>query len=445
MRTSLYLLAVVIAVAACGEVKGVKLDAKPLDASVDAVDADLTGMATVVTQTHFPGGTAVGTLVGNIDYVSLLPNGMVHDMGKTDTSGHASVKVYPGGSVTVIYRHTADVGADLVTYMGVKPNDSLTFGQFWMLPYSTTSLGTMTISWPAYTGAAGLNYYYACGPCGCIYAPSTATSITLNELAYCDHEPMNFLGIAFNSSGQVLGMSYSFVNFQNGASAGLNGWQNASTATATFTGLPPEIVTATEYFYLISNGGQTNYAYGISGAPTGGALTESFPWVPTGERTESMAVLSRQGNYQPQRVMDSLNQLTVTIDSPPLPPWVDNQGGVTSSVDRKVTWLQSGPATHSANTVQMAWQHNISGNPVPFTWSFVVPPDVTEFDFPKLPAIFDDTQPKPEDYVNASVRALTIPSASSYDSARQLPEAQLMCPDCAVRLNLLPRVIQSGY
>src|SRR6185369_16138682 len=115
----------ILALCACGKVNS----NTPVDA--DLTDADLTGMLNVGTQTRFfvSGGPAVGAAQANVDVVSLRTNDTVADMVQTDASGHASLKVYPGGSITAIYQHPADMGADLVTYFGVQPNDVLTFGQ----------------------------------------------------------------------------------------------------------------------------------------------------------------------------------------------------------------------------------------------------------------------------------------------------------------------------
>jgi hypothetical protein len=451
VRISLYLLAVLFA-AACGEVKGAQLDAKPADAKApDAPDADLTGMATVITQTHFGGGTGVGTLLGNVDVVSVLPNGMVHDQGKTDSSGHMSIKVYPGGSVTAIYRHTADTGADLVTFLGAKPSDTLTFGKYWQPPSGNT-LGAMTMSWPAVSGATA----YQIGiPCGVYYVGNVTSYASFNEYPQCDREPMGVIGVAANSTGQVVAMSYTFITFTANSNQPLTTfWQTASSATATVTGLPPEVTNASESFSIVTNNGTQNYSFGTSAAPTGGAVTFTFPWVNTGERSVSQLQLQRGYSYATTSIFDALNSLTVTVANPDLPPWLTADPFIgfypevlANAAARKVEWLPAGPTNHTGNVVITSWSHTIGGTPTPFTWTFITPPDVTSFDLPKLPAIFDDAQPHPEDAMSAlQTAALQIPSITNgYDGLRALPEAELTCPACAVRLNLIPRVIVSGY
>src|SRR5512140_1647222 len=128
-----------LVVCACGKVN----NDTPADANL--IDADETGMLSVATQSRFfAGGTAVGAAQPSVDVVSVRPNNTLADMAQTDAGGHASLKVYPGGSVTAIYPHPAamDMGADLVTYFGVKPDDVLTFGQRFS-PNTSNNLGAM--------------------------------------------------------------------------------------------------------------------------------------------------------------------------------------------------------------------------------------------------------------------------------------------------------------
>jgi hypothetical protein len=409
----------------------------------DLTDADLTGNLTVTTQTYFAGGGAIGAAQGMVDIVSLRPNETVADMLQTDASGHATVKAYPGGSVTAIYRHTADAGADLVTYMGVKPNDSLTFGKFWN-SNDNTSLGSMTLSWPAYSG---VSYYAIVTPCG--YFTSTVQSYSgFTEYNYCHHTPMGVITAAFVNSGgnTVIGaMSYTVVNFTAGGTQALNGWVAAGNGTANITGLPPEVTNVGVYFTAIANGGQPGgsmFETYQGGQPTGGAATLTMPWANVGQRTFSQVYMYRQGQFSQMSVMDSLMTPTTTIASPELPPWVS--GVIGSIPGRMMTWFPIGTTNQDGNVVQVGWSHMMGTTYSPFTWTFITPPEVSAFAFPKLPATFDDAQPHPEDNVNNyQVRLLKIPSMPGYDAFRGLPSAQVICPECTVEEGLIQRIIAS--
>jgi hypothetical protein len=431
-----------LAAAACGVVKG----NGPADAAktpdADLRDADLTGTAAVITQTHVPGGAAAGMSQANVDVVSLLPNGMVHDQITTDATGHGSIKVYPGGSVTAIYRHTLDMGADLVTFTSVKPNDTLTFGKTFG-PATSTSLGSETFTWPAPGGATqDINIFWPCGGFG--FAPTT-TSGSFPESDACNHSPMGVQGVAltFNPTFAVVAMSFSQFNFTANASQGLNGWITATNGTANLSGLDPLITNATFQLTTVANGGNQLFSIGTSAAPTGGSATITQPWVAVGERTLSTVFLTRLGPFFSQRVLDALTTINTTINTPPLPPWLPNNF-LSSAAARMVVWLPVGSATHDGNVVQTNWNHTTAGVTSQFAWNFITPPDTSTIVLPTLPALFSDTQPHPEDFMGTRIDLVRIPSISGYDAFRAIPEAQLTCLDCAVRSNLIPRVIISG-
>jgi len=133
---------------ACGSVSA---PAKPDAVTPDVVtiDAPAPGPVTVTTQTRFTGGLPPGAALGNVTVVAVRPDGTLADTQVTDgTSGMATLNAYDGDSVTALYPHTTDAGADLTTFMGVKHGDSLTFGLKFNPSGTNNSLGTMTINWP---------------------------------------------------------------------------------------------------------------------------------------------------------------------------------------------------------------------------------------------------------------------------------------------------------
>ena len=109
---------VTFAALGCGAVPNMGLpDAKDRDSGPDA---DASGTANVVTNTHTLGFGKVGAAQPNVPVISNLANGDVFDMQMTDSTGKATIKVYPGGSVTAIYAHLApDTATDFGTFFGV--------------------------------------------------------------------------------------------------------------------------------------------------------------------------------------------------------------------------------------------------------------------------------------------------------------------------------------
>jgi hypothetical protein len=424
-----------VLLAACGSVKGSDTDAP-------GPDADLGGDATVVTEAALFGGT-VGAPVGDIDIISTLPNNTVLAMAKTGPSGSATIRVYPGGMVTAVYRHTIDMGADLITWVGVKPGDTLTFGSrlFSTSGQMSTSIGSTTYSWPAQPNATAYNIATSCVQTG-VGAPTT--SLVSTEYSTCHKEPMDVLFAAFNGSGITHFSFRSNVPFTNGGSVATGGWSPAQTATINITGLPPEVTSVSGFFSTILDGNTSiTFAGGSNGTPTGGAFSGTFPWHGTGERTVGQVSLGRTG-FSPMRILDSFgaSTLTQTVATPTLTPWVQGSVVASSALGMASWFLVSEAASvHDGQLLRATWSHTISGTAHPHQWSFIVPPDQTSLTFPKLPAQFSENLPFPQDFLNASLRVYDIGSVTGYDMVRALPSSTIMCLDCAVRAGDLQRVV----
>jgi hypothetical protein len=427
--------------AACGQVKGTQsTDATPADSSNDA---DLTGTLVVVTQTHVQGGGTVGDPAPAIQILAFRPNGTVSDTQKTDSAGHATVSVFPGGTVTAIYPHVLDTGADLVTYGGVKPGDTLTFGQRFTSGTST-SLGTITLNWPT----LGAQFYDVFTPCGGFGAGSGLT-ITLSAQDSCNHSPYEMLFLAFNSADVIIGWgTLSPSTFTPGATLTMPGWQNPANTTLTLTGLPPEVTNLNFQRETIANGGEDLFGTGSNGSPTGGAFTGMTVIAPTGEGSLGQLGLERQGEFDETLLLDHLasNATTWTVADAPLTPWMSNF--VVNAPTRSLEWFPiktTGASTMDGVVATLEWQHQtmVSGTTtsIPFTWNVIMPPEVTAFDLPTLPAPFDVDLPQPEDFMGGTIRLLEIPSSTGYDAFRAVPERNLVCPECAVRSGEIARIV----
>ena len=429
-------------VCACGKVN----NDTPADANL--IDADETGMLSVVTQARFfAGGAAVGAAQPSVDVVSVRPNNTLADMAQTDASGHASLKIYPGGSVTAIYPHPAatDMGADLVTYFGVKPDDVLTFGQRF-LPNTSTNLGAMTFTYPA---VAAASTYFVYGPCGSAGVSAGTLSLTMTEFTSCHHEPMDIIYIARDAAGQVINYNYVTVPFQAGTNRAITSWAAAKTAMISVTGLPAEVQNLSATFFNVGNIGSSDeemYGFSVSGQATGGAYTNSFAWGPTGVRTEARLTMSRPGTYRTMQLVDALQSsaTTWTVASPMLPPWL--QTFTASIAEQMGIMYLVGDGPYDAATFRITWTHVVGSTNTPFVWTFILPPQMTTFTFPKLPAQFAAYLPQPQDTFSTQAHVIEIPSVMSYDALRAIPEKSLICPgtfvpDCAVRNNEFQRVI----
>ena len=165
--------------------------------------------------------------------------------------------------------------------------------------------------------------------------------------------------------------------------------------------------------------------------------------VPTGDRTVGQVTLSRPG-FNGMYIFDQFapNNLTQTIASPTLPPWVQGSVSVSSAV-RAASWFTvAGPgAVSDGQMLRMSWSHNIGGTFYPHTWYVMLPPGRNTFSFPEFPPAFVDNTPQPQDSMGASIRSFDVSSATSYDMLRTLSSAVPMCLECALYAGEAQRVV----
>jgi hypothetical protein len=423
--------------AGCGKVNDTP---PPVDGST--IDADQSGNATIVTQAALFGGT-IGAKVSDIDIVSMLPNNMVLATAKTDANGSATIKVYPGGSVTAIYKHVAtiDPGADLITWAGVKPGDTLTFGSrvFSTAGQTSTTLGTQTYSWPAFTGASSYDVFTSCTGIG-----TAATSVVGSESSLCHREPMDVLYGAFGAGGLIAYNFRSNVPFANGGSVAIGGWSPVATGSISVTGLPAEITSVSGNFRtILDSNDEVSLGGSYNGTPTGGAFSGTFNWHPTGERSVGLLSLNRNG-FSAMHVYDSFSAstLTQTVAAPSLTPWLQSSPTASAAL-RTANWflVPEASSVYDGQVLHLNWNHTVAAMNVPFQWSIILPPGPTAIDLPALPAQFNDSLPATEDFLSAQIRVFDIQSATGYDQIRAMPSANIMCLDCAVRAGDLQRIV----
>ena len=439
---------------ACGSSKDDQpIDADPgPDADVDA-NVDPSGDATVSTKAGVT-GQPVGMAIADVELISTLPNGDMLATGKTDASGNATIKVYPGGTVTAVYRHTGtDMGADLFTFVGVEPGDKLDFGQKLLFNGTGTNIGSQTYTWPTSPNGAvaGYRVLTACST-NLVLAPNT-TSPPLAEFSLCNKTPMRIVYAATTPSPATLANCGSrVVTFSAGATVGLPAWSNAVTASGNLSGLPASVTNVNVGMRVVLNdASEISLAGGgpISGAPTGGAFTGNFQWCPdVGERTSARVDL-RRPNSGVITVLDALpaSATSVTVSSPVVPPWVEPEF-MTSTEMRSASWkfADEGTNAHDAVYLQLQYQQQINNMSFLGRWHVVMPPGTQSVNLPKLPAAFDDFQAKPGvTLMFGRIYAIEVPTLTRYSELRALGMGFATCPDCAVRANEVQRVITSGF
>jgi hypothetical protein len=429
----------------CGSVKD---SGGPVDAAVDVVtvDADTSGNATVVTEAALFGGT-IGANVGDIDIISMLPNNTVLEMKKTDSGGNTTIKVFPGGTVTAVYKHTIDMGADLVTWVGVKPGDTLTFGSrnFSTQGQTNNNLGTQNYTWVA---QAGVTQYIIASSSNAAGFGAAATSGGMAEFSINHRDPMDVLFIGGDNTGVTHFTFRSNQAFSTITPITIGGWSVAPNVTVNITGLPPEITNLGGNWATVLDGfSEQAFFGGFNGNPTGGAFTGMFKFHTTGDRTLGRVQMSRTGGFQSMQVVDqfSAGTTTQTVAAPMLTPWL--QGSVAaSSALRMASWFMVPDATsvHDGVVLRAQWNHVVSATNNFHQWHIIMPPNTQSVVFPKLPAQFNDNQPAAVDSMSVQVKLFDISTVSNYDALRALPSRNIMCTDCALRGGDFTRVVSTG-
>lgn len=129
-----------------------------------------------------------------------------------------------------------------------------------------------------------------------------------------------------------------------------------------------------------------------------------------------------------------------------LPPWVEGTALV-SAYRRQIQWVLANDGTNAHDAVYLALFFQQQANPNGFAeWHIVMPPNTQSVDLPKLPPEFDDLQPTLElGFGLDRLVAIEVPSVSSYDELRAMSFGFVICPECAIRANEVPRVITSGF
>jgi hypothetical protein len=412
------------------------------DAAIDSnIDADLTAPLTVITLARFQNTVPDGMPVANIEIIALRPDGSQSDDVKTDTTGMAQVKVYPGGSVTALYPHPSDPGADLTTYMGVKPGDTITFGQQ-VYPTMSTTLGNFTLTWPNVAVGEDYSVITSCYYC----STGTGLGCTVTEYNTCHQEPMDILYLGYSPSVGAYTYSAfaSAVPFTSGGSKSLNAWSAMGTGSMAITGIPSEVtnVYAANYDFV---GNDIAFSTGYSSAPSNGQYTTpSYAWPSAGQgtRNSEQVQLTRPGPYTTMAINETSmgNTPTYTLNISALPPWLTTNYTV-SGPAQMATWYAIGEGPTNGTALRVYWSHPNGAN---YTWSFLVPPKVNAITFPKLPANIEMNAPALDDNLNiVYLRIFNIPELASYDDVRKVPERHFQQLDYAVRLGLFKSVIMN--
>jgi hypothetical protein len=241
----------------------------------------------------------------------------------------------------------------------------------------------------------------------------------------------------------------SIAQFTAGSIVSLPGWSAPTNFTSTFTGLPKES-TGLQFTISQIGAGAQLFETGLVGTATNDAFSSTLLWAPVGDRTFAQLTLQRN-QYPPILVDDSLPSFsslwTVTPDTK-YPPWLAGQlvsGPAHAVAYFPVTTTQA--STFDAALMQMSWTRTvITGGTMTFdtyNWTVISPPELTAYNLPELPDPFAIDMPTQDDAAFGTIRLLEIPTVNDYASLEAIGERDLVCPECAVREGVFPRILTS--
>ncbi len=434
------------AVSACGKVDAFT-DAGTIDSTVvDSVvelDARNTGNVTVTAHARNVAGSLPGDLIADVQVFVVQPDGTLGDSGTTDVNGEIVLAdVQQGAAVTAIYTLNGGTNYELVTWVGVKPGDSLNAGERW----DPANTGTSTTATVNYTPAQ-VYCSYVMGPCGyagnCTNPNSQITGVP--QYDSCQTANANLLLLSQSNTTYQL-QSYRVVRnvaFGDGAVVNMGALQAAGTFTASFTGIPSYVIdmSVTLTPYLGSYHGYTPINSDGSGPPVDGAFAAALPAASGVDYQFLTGSLQRGGNLGDHRFYERLpGDATSAGGAPADIPWLGVQAW--SGTGRVASWTQYGTTPYDAAYASVNWNVPVTatakgakGGPTYtyYQWNIILPPGVTAYSWGNVPEELEPFVPPPETSIGGNLYIVDFGSVDGYDDLRAQPEWVMLNPYDAVQ------------
>jgi hypothetical protein len=227
-----------LALVACGSHGGTNGDGGdgdgPGSGAIDGAPIDVPNVRGTVKIHVENTGSAGGNCMPGIHVVYIDTDATVTPV-TADATGAAQADVFPGASVTAIC-HRMTGSYTLATILAVEPGDELTLNAGAFISgkqtIDATSLGSFTVTYPAYSGAAKYTVYT---PCGSIVFGGTSGSFSM--AAGCALSPMDVVVAANSGTGAVLAFAeQTGVTFTPGGTVNVTGpYKPMATISAQYT------------------------------------------------------------------------------------------------------------------------------------------------------------------------------------------------------------------
>jgi hypothetical protein len=417
---------------ACGGGNDTLPDGPPstIDGEPLPVDAVPVGPVTVTTRTRCCTGTS-GGLVEGIDVILIDADGVARDPVATDADGVARFEdVARGAAVTAIYPAGELNNTELVTVLGVAPNDEIELGEQFFTESAGTA-GEVAISWPAFKGAVN---FYVTDPCGPRYAGNVTTAV-VQVHEWCQVDVADIRVVALDGSYRALASAWlDDAAYVPGAALALAEWTPVIDVTATATGVPAS-ADAEILLWLRSTSAPGSAFYASSYVDQVDGTGEAvLPLPADGARiAASVDVRHARGGFGRQEhsavVGGSATAAAIAVREL---PWVGE-----TTVDlaaRTASWDQDGTAAYDGAVVDASYfKPDVDGGEggISYGWKVLIPAGVTSWAWDEVPKALAELLPADGDEIDFDLQIVDLTQAEGYDGLRQLPEWISTCPSCA--------------
>lgn len=425
---------------------GPESDASPVDAEVVVA-----GDVTVTTYTRDFDGVYTPAVRAGVTVVAINPDGTVADTGTSDATGNVTLTgVLPGAAVSAVYEDPND--QDLVTVLGVKPGDHLTFGERNNNYDSSGAAATATIN---FTNTTDTYYTYVYGPCGYnIVYGNTATTITYSQYDGCQTDPADLLLFQIASPSylpvrQIVLRDVAFgdnVTIDAGAT-----WTVPNDMTFGAHGLIDQV----NYVNLNVTpilAGLPTYGAGEGNAPVDNAISMLRPVFSGSDNLITSVSMERSGNLGQQERYELLpataSATTVDVDVEEI-PWIGEISA--SGAGQVAVWPQIGAEPYDGGIASIYWSRYVpddggeGGTNSYFSWTVYVPPGVTAYQWDAVPDAIAPYVPTTDDSVNIDLTLVDFPGVDGYDAFRAVPEWQAYNPYAAAWRGEVTGVVRASY
>ncbi|HEX8113132.1 MAG TPA: hypothetical protein VF516_35625 [Kofleriaceae bacterium] len=406
-----------VIVSACGSVKDVGHlpDAPPAgDAGTDAVTRG-TVRVTVLDPSN-TGAPAVGANV-----VFLDPDGTLVKRVATDTTGKAQADVLPGASVaSVALQNNA---YQIQAVLAVRPGDDLILG---VKNADTTSIGTFTVSFPAYTVVTPASYTVA-GACGTASSfpppaggpPPASVTMTFNNS--CKLDTMEIVVQANDGNGNPLAVldKTGVALLLNGSTTLSGAYQSPRNFTASYTNVN-SLVTS------MSTTRRVPDAFGLSASasasnPTATQVLTLTGAVGSGARVETQLISgSRSIQLVRQTIAGTAASYGLDLGATLL-PWLGTPTFDVASGKILLPTDTTGTTTATPDLLEllMSYQRTdpVTGITTTFSWT-IFSPVAGDITLPSLPPEAGNVMPTASDAVTARAVMVESDGIANYDAIR---------------------------